>query len=60
MAATNNNNTDAVAMISDIYQTVMAELQAASSVCAAAEFTEFFDPVINQEIPYGKNSRGKQ
>jgi len=40
MAATNNNNTDAV--------------------CAAAEFTEFFDPVINQEIPKGTNSRGRQ
>ncbi len=38
----------AVAMISNIYiyQMVMAELKSASLVCAAAEFTEFFNPVI--------------
>jgi hypothetical protein len=60
MAATNNNNADAVARISYIYQTVMAKLQAASSVYAATGFTEFFNPVINQEIPYWTNSRGEQ
>jgi hypothetical protein len=59
MASTNNKNADVAAMISDIYQTVMAELKAASLVCAAAEFTEFFNPVINREIPDGTNFASK-
>ena len=55
----NNNNNDANSMISDIYQMVIDELKAASAVSAANDCTEYFNPLINQEIPDGMNSRGK-
>jgi hypothetical protein len=61
MAMNNNNNCndDANTMVSDIYWMVIDELKAASVVCSSSECTEYFNPVVRQEIPDGTNSRGK-
>ncbi len=64
MASNNNNNSncndDANAMIRDLYPIVIDELKAASVVCASNDCTEYFNPLIHQEIPDGTNSRGKR
>jgi hypothetical protein len=59
MVSNNNNDDDANTMISDIYQMVIEELKAPSVVCPSIDCTEYFNPVLHQEIPDGMNSRGK-
>jgi hypothetical protein len=57
--ASNNHNDETNSMINDIYRMVMEKLKAASVICPAVECTEYFNPVLHQEVPDGTNIRGQ-
>ena len=52
------SNDDANVII-DLYRMVIDELKAASIACPSNDCTDYFNPVINKEVPDGMNSRGK-
>jgi hypothetical protein len=57
--ASNNNDNDANAIISDIYRMVMEGLEAANVACLSVECIEYFNHLLHQEIPNETNSRDK-
>jgi hypothetical protein len=48
---------DVIAVTSDLYLMVVAEVKAAASVGPAAEAQPFYNPVVYREIPDGTNAK---
>ena len=56
--ASSTINDDATA-VHDLYNIVIKDLMAASSICPSIDSSEYFDPTVNREILEGMNDRGK-
>ncbi len=56
--ASSTINDDATA-VHDLYNIVIKDLMAASSICPSIDSSEYFDPTVNREISEGTTDRGK-
>ena len=57
--ASSTNNIDATTAVPDLYNSVIKDLMAASSICPSVDSSEYFDPLISREVSEGVNDRGK-